>query len=92
MLKDSELIQALNAKGETLEGVHYSCIATRTDSVIQPVESGFLDGARNIYLQQVDRNAMVLHEDLPYDPRARQLVHAEIRRLEHTPWRGHHQH
>ncbi|GGG81509.1 esterase/lipase family protein [Corynebacterium pelargi] len=92
MLKDSELIQALNAKGETLEGVHYSCIATRTDSIIQPVESGFLDGARNIYLQQVDRNAIVRHEDLPYDPRSRQLVLAEITRLEHTPWQAHHQH
>ncbi|CAB0785141.1 esterase/lipase family protein [Corynebacterium diphtheriae] len=84
MLHDSELIAQLNEHGDTLPQVHYSCIATRSDTIIQPIESCFLHGklVRNIYAQAVSKHAIILHEDMPHDPRVRRLVIAEIERVE----------
>ncbi|VZH84084.1 lipase [Corynebacterium rouxii] len=84
MLHDSELIAQLNKHGDTLPQVHYSCIATRSDTIIQPVESCFLRGklVHNIYAQAVSKHAIILHEDMPHDPRVRRIVIAEIERVE----------
>lgn len=88
MLEHSEVIAKLNADGETLPGVHYTCIATHADSVISPIESCFLDAdnpettVRNMYVQDRDKRAFVLHEDMPRDKRVRSMVTEEIARHE----------
>ncbi|MFC6317555.1 esterase/lipase family protein [Corynebacterium gerontici] len=78
MLNDSDIITALNARGETCKGVHYSCITTLSDRIIQPVESCFLLGANNLYVQDMDSKIFVSHEDLPHHPLVREMVVDEI--------------
>lgn len=39
---ESNFMKALNSRAETFPGVSYTNIVTRTDEVVQPVESGFL--------------------------------------------------
>ncbi|MDO5099516.1 MAG: triacylglycerol lipase [Corynebacterium sp.] len=84
MLSDSPLIDALNANGDTIPGIHYSCISTRSDAIITPVESCFLDGRHctNIYVQDSARHAIVMHEDMPYNKHVRALV---VREIENCP-------
>ncbi|MCQ9352818.1 triacylglycerol lipase [Corynebacterium sp. 153RC1] len=83
MLEESSVIAQLNEHGETLPGVYYTCIATHADSLISPVESCFLEGegVRNMFIQDIDRRALVLHEDMPRDKRVRALVLEEIDRV-----------
>lgn len=78
LLTDSPLIDALNADGDTLPGIHYSCITTKNDAIITPVESCFLSGAHNIYIQDVAKRAIVMHDELPKNKHARQIVISEI--------------
>jgi triacylglycerol esterase/lipase EstA (alpha/beta hydrolase family) len=51
----SDLMNKLNAGGDTVPGVHYTVIATRTDEVVTPYETQFLDGAdvHNVLLQDL---------------------------------------
>lgn len=87
MLVGSDYITALN-EGPLLEdGVTYTCIATRSDSLVQPADSGFLrapadDPARvhNMWVQDLEPHAVVLHENMPHDKRVRRLVIAALRR------------
>lgn len=80
----SETLLAVNRDGDLEPGVSYTCIATRSDAVVVPPETCFLDPrhapegtVRNIYVQDFDRRAVVLHEDMPMDKR----VHAIVRTL-----------
>lgn len=80
----SEILLTVNRDGDLEPGVSYTCIATRSDAVVVPPETCFLDPrhapegtVRNIYVQDFDRRAVVLHEDMPMDKR----VHAIVRTL-----------
>lgn len=78
----SPFIEALNDGGDLDEEVEgYTCIATRSDSVIQPPETCFLKGenVRNLWVQDLEPRAVILHEDMPRDKRVRRLVMAALR-------------
>ncbi|AIT59965.1 lipase [Corynebacterium doosanense CAU 212 = DSM 45436] len=78
----SPFIEALNDGGDLDEEVEgYTCIATRSDSVIQPPETCFLKGenVRNLWVQDLEPRAVILHEDMPRDKRVRRLVMAVLR-------------
>lgn len=82
------LFHEVNGDGDVEEGVTYTCIATRSDSVIKPPSSCFLDAedapsgtVRNIYVQDFDRLAVVMHEDMPLDRRVRAIVRAVLKNL-----------
>lgn len=84
----SEVIARINADGDLDEGVTYTNIATKTDTVVIPPETCFLDPehvkdgtVRNIYVQDFDRLAVVLHHDLPVDKRVRAIVRTIVRQL-----------
>lgn len=80
----SPIVEALADGGDTDEEVDgYTSIATRSDSVIQPPETCFLvgDNVRNLWVQDVDPHAVVMHEDMPQDRRVRRLVAATLRRV-----------
>ncbi|WP_296204383.1 triacylglycerol lipase [uncultured Corynebacterium sp.] len=84
----SGILSAVNAGGDLDEGVTYTCIATRHDAVVVPPETCFLspskvkDGTvRNIYVQDFDSRAVVLHHDLPVDRRVRAIVRTIVRQL-----------
>ncbi|WP_310727540.1 alpha/beta fold hydrolase [Streptomyces sp. N2A] len=51
----SDVLNRLNAGGDTVPGVHYTVIATRYDEVVTPYRSGYLDGpdVRNVLLQDL---------------------------------------
>lgn len=79
----SELLAQLNTDGDLLPGITYTCVATRQDTVVVPPETCFLDPGdtppgtvRNVYVQDIDKRALVLHQDLPMDRRVRAIVHA----------------
>lgn len=78
LLAGSPLIDALNADSETLPDIYYSCITTKNDAIVTPVESCFLTGAHNIYVQDVAKRAIVMHDELPRNKHVRQIVIDEI--------------
>lgn len=80
MLTDSPLIAALNQDGDCLPGVYYSSITTRSDAIITPVESCFLEGdySHNFYVQDENPYTVVRHENMPFDFRVCQMVLGEI--------------
>ncbi|WP_030414067.1 esterase/lipase family protein [Streptomyces sp. NRRL S-1448] len=51
----SDVLNRLNAGGDTVPGVHYTVIATKYDEVVTPYRSGYLDGpdVRNVLLQDL---------------------------------------
>lgn len=80
----SKILLDTNVDGDLEPGVTYTCIATKNDAVVVPPETCFLDGSkvkdgtvRNIYVQDFDKRAVVMHEDMPLDKR----VHAIVRTL-----------
>ncbi|AGS33593.1 hypothetical protein B841_00550 [Corynebacterium maris DSM 45190] len=82
---DSPIVEAANEGGDLVEGVTYTCIATRSDLTIQPPETCFLhdpdaadDTVHNVWVQDVDPTAVVMHEDMPGDHRVRHLVVAAL--------------
>lgn len=60
------------------DGVGYTCVATKQDTIVVPPETCFLEGARNLYVQDVDRRALVTHVDMPMDRRVRAIVREEL--------------
>ncbi|EST39796.1 hypothetical protein N566_00125 [Streptomycetaceae bacterium MP113-05] len=60
----SDLLQRLNAGGDTVPGVEYTVIATRYDQVVTPYRTQFLDGpnVRNVLVQ--DRCPVDISEHL----------------------------
>lgn len=88
MLVDSEFITRLNGDDPLDDGVTYTCIATRSDSLVQPPESGFLPApdddphrVHNIWVQDLEPHSVVLHEQMPFDQKVRRLVLAALRRV-----------
>lgn len=81
----SEVIRKTNEHGDLVPGVTYTCIATRSDAVIQPPETCFLEGSPdvvdNIWVQSLEPGAQVMHEMLPMDIRSRKLVMIALHRV-----------
>ncbi|MFH9728414.1 esterase/lipase family protein [Streptomyces sp. NPDC017254] len=65
----SDFIQALNAGGETVEGVHYTVIASKYDQAVTPYGSSFLSGSSvtNVLLQDVCAQDFTDHLGIPKD-------------------------
>ena len=81
-----------NRDGDLESGVSYTCIATRSDAVVVPPETCFLDPrgvaegtVRNIYVQDFDRRAVVMHEDMPMDKRVHAIVRTILELVETIP-------
>ena len=70
----SSLLQSLNAGGETVTGPQWVSIWTDQDQVVTPPESASLDGALNIVVQDVCKDAQVDHGQLPTDRAMQGLV------------------
>lgn len=88
----STVIDEVNAEGDLDPGVTYTCIATKSDAVVVPPETCFLDSTgvpdgvvRNVYVQDFDRRAVVLHENLPVDKRVRAIVRTILHALTALP-------
>lgn len=89
MIRGHDTINLINEGGDLDPGVTYTNIATHFDTVIQPPETCFLmpdspDDAhrvRNIWVETLDSEAVVLHPAMPSDHRVRALVRADLARL-----------
>lgn len=74
------LLDTLNSDGDVDEGVGYTNIASRFDSIIQPLETCFLESddpeadITNIVVQDLEPRSRVLHVELPGDARVRRIV------------------
>ncbi|WP_459588825.1 lipase family alpha/beta hydrolase [Corynebacterium camporealensis] len=84
----SELLEETNRDGDLEPGVTYTCIATHSDAIVVPPETCFLDDSgvpdgtvRNIYVQDFDRFAIVMHEDLPIDKRVVAIIRTVLEQI-----------
>lgn len=66
-------------------------MATKQDSIVVPPETCFLDPGdtpdgtvRNVYVQDVDKRAVVSHMDMPMDKRVRAIVRTVLKQLSPT--------
>lgn len=75
---DSDLLNRLNAGGETPTGPQWVSIWTTVDEVVVPPDSARLAGATNIEVQAVCRGSTVAHGQLPTDPAVQGMVLAEL--------------
>ncbi len=87
----SATLNELNHNGDLAPGVSYTCVATKQDSIVVPPETCFLDPGdtpdgtvRNVYVQDVDKRAVVLHMDMPMDKRVRAIVRTVLKQLSPT--------
>lgn len=89
MIRGHDTIEAINAGGDLDPDVTYTCIATHFDTVIQPPETCFLQPdtpedahrVRNLWVENLDPDSVVLHPAMPFDFRVRALVRADLNRL-----------
>lgn len=79
----SDIVEATNRGSEVEDDVSYTCIATRSDAVVVPPTTCFLNGqkVRNIFIQDIDRRALIRHEDMPMDKRVCQLISDDLDQL-----------
>ncbi|WP_018296693.1 esterase/lipase family protein [Corynebacterium lubricantis] len=80
----SDFLRKTNEGGDVEPGVSYTCIATRSDAIVQPPESCFLnsniDGqVRNIWIQDLEPKGQVLHDEMPESEHTIRLVRATLR-------------
>lgn len=78
-LAGSETVKTIAESKSLAPGVTYTCIASKTDQLINPPSSTFLedDGTgrvTNIYVQDNYPRAVVLHEDMVSDRRVRLMI------------------
>jgi triacylglycerol lipase len=71
LVPGSELLRGLEAAPDAAS---WTSVFTRTDEVVQPVDSAVLDGATNVAVQDVCADSKVTHSDLPQDPLVMGLV------------------
>nr|ANY58111.1 Lipase [uncultured bacterium] len=76
--RSSEVLAALNAGDETPEGPTWISVWTTQDQTVTPPDSARLEGAMNLTVQSVCRNARVGHGDLPRSPLVQQIVLTEL--------------
>ena len=89
LITGHETIEKINEGGDLDPGVTYTNIATHFDTVIQPPETCFLTAEdpgdahriRNLWVENLDSDAVVLHPNMPFDHRVRALVRADLARL-----------
>lgn len=85
----SSFLQDLNAGDETPAGASYYSIWTAFDLTVTPPQSAELEGAVNIRVQDVCRNARTAHGELVTDPLALRLVKEALQgELSATPGPG----
>ena len=84
----SDILTKLNEDGDLEDGVTYTCVATKQDTIVVPPETCFLDPGdtpdgtvRNVYVQDVDKRAVVLHMDMPMDKRVRAIVRTVLKQI-----------
>ena len=88
----SEIFEAFD--GEELDdGVSYTCLASRQDTVVQPPETCFLNGpedrVRNVWVQDIFPRANVQHQDMPINKYVRALIRTGLEKeLEHNSGSG----
>ncbi|GLZ32007.1 lipase [Lentzea sp. NBRC 105346] len=66
-LRGSEFLASLNASPDTVPEVSYTTITTRFDQVVTPYRSQFLEGGRNIVVQDLCANDLTEHLALAFD-------------------------
>ena len=73
-----------DSSGELEEGVDYTCIASRQDTVVQPPETCFLNGpahqVRNVWVQDIIPRANVQHQDLPTNKHVRAIIRTGLKK------------
>lgn len=92
-LTGSPLLEDLAQRDVTAPGVTYTCIASRTDQLINPPSSCFLDDGGqgtvdNIWVQDRFPQAVVLHEHVATDRRVRALVREQLLQLVNESFSG----
>jgi len=75
----SSFLQDLNSGDETPEGASYYSIWTAFDLTVTPPQSAELEGAINIRVQDICRNARTAHGELVTDPLALGIVREALR-------------
>lgn len=75
---------ATHGSGELEDGVDYTCIASRQDTVVQPPETCFLNGpahqVRNVWVQDIIPRANVQHQDLPMNKHVRAIIRTGLKK------------
>lgn len=92
-LTGSPMLESIAQADVTAPGVTYSCIASRTDQLINPPSSCFLDDGgqgtvSNIWIQDLFPQAVVLHEHTATDRRVRAIVREELLKLVNETFAG----
>ena len=79
----SKIVEDTNRGSEVEPGVSYTCIATRSDAIVVPPNTCFLNGpnVHNVYIQDIERLAIIRHEDMPMNRRVCQFVLEELEQL-----------
>ena len=73
--------------------VTYTCIATRADTVVQPPETCFLSDegregdVQNLWVEDLEPRAVVLHHEMPRDWRVRKIVRLALNAVQLPPTR-----
>ncbi len=65
---DSDLVRRLNAGDETPDGPRWVTVRSTSDTTVVPTDTAELDGALNLEVQDLCRDARTSHGDLPGDP------------------------
>lgn len=92
-LTGSPLLEDIAQRDVTAPGVTYTCLASRTDQLINPPSSCFLDDGGqgtvdNIWVQDRFPQAVVLHEHVATDRRVRALVREQLLLLVNESFTG----
>lgn len=92
---DEDGANSTHGSGELEDGVDYTCIASRQDTVVQPPETCFLNGpahqVRNVWVQDIIPRANVQHQDLPMNKHVRAIIRTGLKKgaseanLKHKP-------
>jgi triacylglycerol esterase/lipase EstA (alpha/beta hydrolase family) len=76
---DSDLLRRLNADDETPPGPVWVALWTEDDQTVVPPDSGSLDGALDIAVQDVCPGVRVQHADVPSTPAVISIVEGVLR-------------
>ncbi|NKE58222.1 alpha/beta fold hydrolase [Lentzea sp. PSKA42] len=66
-LRGSPFMNLMNSTPDVVPGVRYTTIATRYDGIVTPYRSQFLEGGRNVVLQDLCANDFADHLALAFD-------------------------
>lgn len=82
-LAGSETVRTISESKDLAPGVTYTCLASKTDQLINPPSSTFLedDGSgrvTNMYVQDLYPRAVILHEDMVSDRRVRPIIREQL--------------